>query len=129
MVTGSPGRTGRKHQRLCLFQCSDSLLTRNAGELLQELVKRFSTFQVVQKILKRDAGATEDGLAAENFGVLHDDAFRACSHCKPPARFSIIALIRTPSLVLRKSQFTRTGDAGTGKIFSRGTIPCPSSTE
>src|SRR5439155_8611841 len=77
----------RKHQRLRFFQCSDSLLTSDAGELLQELVKRFSTFQVVQKILKRDAGAAKDGLAAENFGVLHDDAFRACGHCKPPVRF------------------------------------------
>src|SRR5439155_14115084 len=75
----------RKHQRLCFFQCSDSLPTSDAGELLQELVKRFSAFQVVQKILKRDTRAAEDRLTAKNLGVLHDDAFRACGHCKPPA--------------------------------------------
>jgi hypothetical protein len=48
------------------FESGDGLLAGNTGVLFQEFIQRISALQVVEKRLKRNAGTTENGLAAQD---------------------------------------------------------------
>src|SRR5687768_194602 len=45
------------------------LLPRHRRELVEKLVERFAVLQTVEEVLDGDAGAEEDGGAAEFFGI------------------------------------------------------------
>lgn len=59
---------------LGVFERTNGSLARYGREILQELIERFSAFEVIQKRLKRNASAAKHGGSAEDLRILDDDA-------------------------------------------------------
>ena len=62
-------RTG-KQKIFCFLERSDSRFTRNGRKPRQELLKRFSAFQVVEQRLDRHSCSAKDGRSTENIPIL-----------------------------------------------------------
>jgi hypothetical protein len=50
-----------EHQRLCIFQSTNRCTSGHGREVVEKFVESLPRFQVLEKGLKRNAGATENG--------------------------------------------------------------------
>ena len=56
-----------RYRRARLFQNFDRHIPRNTGEIGEKLIKSVAGLKIVEQILDRYAGASEDGSAMKNF--------------------------------------------------------------
>src|SRR5216684_8219145 len=75
----------RNQELLRFFQGSYSLFPRNSGKVLQEVVKRMPSLQVIEKCLYGHTSADKNGRAAKDLRVAVDD-------CIPGRHDHILAL-------------------------------------
>jgi hypothetical protein len=68
-------------QLLRLLESSNDLISAHGRKIVEELIDRMTTFEIIQEILQRDAGADEDRDASEDFRVSVDASLT--SHEKP----------------------------------------------
>jgi hypothetical protein len=61
----------------------DSLLSRDAGEVIEKLVEGTTCLKIVEHRLDRDPRTYEHRRAAENFGVAMNDASLLFHGCEP----------------------------------------------
>ena len=84
-------REASQEEGLGFFQRGDGLLTAYARILFQKFIQSFSTLQIVQQGLERDACAAKDGLSAVDVRILDNYALRGGRHMAPPGRVLIIS--------------------------------------
>src|SRR5882672_7217912 len=68
-----------------LLQCRDRLFLRDGGEILEELRKGLSGFDVIEQGLKRNSRADEDRRPAQDLGIAMDDGFFGRRHRLGPS--------------------------------------------
>src|SRR5437899_8492296 len=67
----------REQKFLCFLERSDSRFTRNGRKPGQELLERFSAFQVVEQRLDRHSCSAKDGSSTENIPIFGYDFHHA----------------------------------------------------
>ena len=75
----------RNYEFLRLFKCRYGLLPRHARKVFEEVCKRVTAFDVVQKSSEGNAGSHEYWLATENLGINVDHSVAVCHMTILPA--------------------------------------------
>ena len=64
-----------KHRELAGLDYGDGLLSFNRGEGIDKIFDRFSTLQIINQVLERDARAYKNRGAPHDFGIGMNDTF------------------------------------------------------
>lgn len=68
---------------LGVFKCGDRSVAGDAWEIVEEFIKRFAAFEVIQKILERHTSTPKHRRSPEDLGISNYDGIQASqSHAR-----------------------------------------------